>query len=69
MHSQWVLANNHRTDVVVGYLAKPIAVKAGKSASVTLWWRSNGTDDCPPRDWADHGCVAFPLLYCMPANS
>ena len=43
-------------DTVVTYLplALPLDVD-GAFAGVELTWESDGTDDCPARDWADHG--------------
>ena len=45
-----------KPDTIVTYLKMPLALaNNGDKASVKMAWQSNGTDSCPPKDWADHG--------------
>lgn len=43
--------NISKPDVVVGYLSVPVQLPA----TISMMWKSSGTDDCPPSNFANHG--------------
>ena len=45
-----------KPDTIVTHFKAPLSLAAdGDVAAVRMQWQSNGTDACPPRDWANHG--------------